>query len=51
MKPILESLEQGGDWTRLVQGIRERYRNRPRFMEILDRLDGEPIASARRGGR
>jgi uncharacterized Zn finger protein len=51
MKPILESLEQGGDWTRLVQGIRERYRNRPRFMEILDRLDGGPIASARRGRR
>ncbi len=28
------------DWAALQAEIRETYRNRPRFMEILDRLEG-----------
>jgi uncharacterized Zn finger protein len=51
MRPILKSLDREGEWAHLVQQIRERYRNRPRFMEILDRLQGRPIASPRRGRR
>jgi len=47
MKPILAALDCDDEWTELVRQIRERYRNRPRFMEILDRLDGRPIASKR----
>jgi uncharacterized Zn finger protein len=46
LRPIQEAIGRADEWTRLVQDIRERYRNRPRFMEILDRLDNRPIASA-----
>jgi hypothetical protein len=28
--------------------IREKYRNRPRFMEILDKLDGRTILQTQR---
>lgn len=51
MRPILPSLDRESDWVQTVQEIRERYRNRPRFLEILDRLEDRPIASARTGRR
>jgi uncharacterized Zn finger protein len=43
MRPILKSLHRQGEWTQLLADIRLRYRNRPRFVEILDRLDGKTI--------
>ena len=43
MRPILKSLDRGWEWNELVADIRVNYRNRPRFMEILDRLEGRPI--------
>ena len=43
MRPILKSLERGWEWNDLVTEIRTNYRNRPRFMEILDRLEARPI--------
>jgi uncharacterized Zn finger protein len=43
MRPILKSLHREDEWTQTVADIRLRYRNRPRFMEILDRLDSRPI--------
>ncbi len=43
MRPILKSLDRGWEWNDLLTDIRTNYRNRPRFMEILDRLDARPI--------
>lgn len=43
MRPILKSLDRGWEWNELVTDIRVNYRNRPRFMEILDRLEAQPI--------
>lgn len=43
MRPILKSLDRGWEWNELVADIRVNYRNRPRFMEILDRLEARPI--------
>lgn len=43
MRPVLKSLDRGPEWNDLVTEIRVNYRNRPRFMEILDRLEARPI--------
>ena len=43
MRPILKSLDRSWEWNELVTEIRTNYRNRPRFMEILDRLESLPI--------
>lgn len=48
MRPILKSLDRDWEWKEMVAGIRLRYRNRPRFMEMLDRLDTRPILGRRR---
>ena len=51
MQPILKSLGRQAEWAALLAGIREKYRNRPRFMEILEKLEGRTIlqtAKARR---
>ncbi len=51
MKPILKSLDREPDWKQLVAEIQIRYRNRPRLLEILERLEGGRIVSRRRHGR
>ena len=43
MQPIMKSLGRQAEWAALLAGIREKYRNRPRFMEILDKLEGRTI--------
>jgi uncharacterized Zn finger protein len=43
MQPIMKSLGRQAEWATLLATIREKYRNRPRFMEILDRLEGRTI--------
>jgi uncharacterized Zn finger protein len=43
IRPILKSLDRGPEWNDLVAEIRVNYRNRPRFMEVLDRLEARPI--------
>ena len=43
MRPILKSLDRGWEWNELVTEIRTNYRNRPRFMEILDQMEARPI--------
>ncbi|HEV2133128.1 MAG TPA: hypothetical protein VGR47_02595 [Terracidiphilus sp.] len=43
MRPILKSLDRCWEWNELVTEIRTKYRNRPRFMEILDRIEARPI--------
>ena len=53
MRPILKALGREPEWTARLTEIREKYRNRPKFMEILDRLDGRTIVATHkaRGGR
>jgi uncharacterized Zn finger protein len=46
MRPILKSLGREAEWDQLVVAIREKHRNRPRFMELLDRLQGRTIVAA-----
>ncbi|MDG3007763.1 SWIM zinc finger family protein [Paludisphaera mucosa] len=36
LRPIYQALGRTPEWTALVASIREKYRNRPRFMERLD---------------
>jgi uncharacterized Zn finger protein len=53
LRPIYGALGRPSEWQALVTSIRETYRNRPRFMELLDGLDGRTIvqsAQARRKG-
>jgi uncharacterized Zn finger protein len=51
LRPIYESLSRGGEWLSLVASIRENYRNRPRFMEVLDGLEGQTIIASSRARR
>jgi uncharacterized Zn finger protein len=51
MRPILQTLNREPEWDQMLADIRQRYRNRPRFMEILDKLDSRPILQQRPGRR
>lgn len=51
IRPILQSHHREAEWTQLLADIRLRYRNRPRFMEILDELDSRPILQQRQARR
>lgn len=51
MRPILKSLGREEEWTQLLADIRQNYRNRPRFMEILDALEGRTILQSRTSRR
>jgi pentatricopeptide repeat protein len=44
MAPIHRALGRMPEWSALVASIREKYRNRPRFMEQLDRTLGRSPA-------
>ncbi|QDU89402.1 hypothetical protein Pla175_27920 [Pirellulimonas nuda] len=46
MRPVLRSLDRDNIWTELVKHIREKYRNRPRFMEVLDKLERRRIVAS-----
>lgn len=45
MRPIMRSIDREHEWKQLVEEIRVGHRNRPRFMEILDRLEDRPIVA------
>ena len=51
LRPLYESLNRASEWTALVASIREKYRNRPRFMELLDGLEGRSIVQSARTRR
>lgn len=51
LRPIFEALGRASDWTALLTSIREKYRNRPRFMESLDGLEGRTIVQSNRTRR
>jgi uncharacterized Zn finger protein len=48
MRPIMQLLDRDDFWIELVKDIREKYRNRPRFMEILDKLERRPIVATQK---
>ena len=43
MRPIMKSLGRENDWQISLADIRSKYGNRPRFMEILDKLESRTI--------
>jgi len=51
MRPILKALHREVEWNALLADIRLRYKNRPKFMEILDKLDPRPIVEQRKARR
>jgi uncharacterized Zn finger protein len=51
MRPIFKALDQDDHWNELLADVRHNYRNRPRFMEILDRLEGRTIIQSRKPSR
>jgi uncharacterized Zn finger protein len=51
MRPIYKSLDQDDHWNELLADIRHQYKNRPRFMEILDQLDGRTIVQSHKPSR
>jgi uncharacterized Zn finger protein len=51
MRPILQSLHREVEWNGLLADIRLRYKNRPKFVEILDKLDPRPIVEQKRARR
>lgn len=51
LRPLYESLNRASEWTALVASIREKYRNRPRFMDLLDGLEGRSIVQSARPRR
>jgi uncharacterized Zn finger protein len=48
MRPILQRLHRDSELDELLAGIRIRYKNRPKFMEILEKLDPRPIVEQTR---
>ena len=40
LRPLYTALDRAGEWDELVASIRLKYKNRPRFMELLVRLPG-----------
>jgi len=51
MRPIMQSLDRDDFWFELIKDIREKYRNRPRFMETLDKLERRPIVATQKRRR
>jgi uncharacterized Zn finger protein len=51
LRPLYQALNRASEWTALVASIREKYRNRPRFMDLLDGLEGRSIVQAARTRR
>lgn len=51
MRPVMFSLGREKEWKSLLADIRLKYRNRPRFMEILDSLDGRTILETQKARR
>ena len=51
MRPIFKAMDQEDRWNELLADIRHNYRNRPRFMEILDKLEGRTIVQSHRRSR
>jgi uncharacterized Zn finger protein len=51
MRPIMKSLGREGQWATLLAEVRQKYGNRPRFMEILDSLEGRTVLQSQKARR
>lgn len=51
MRPIMKKLGQERQWKQKISRIREDYRRRPRFMEILDEIEGQTIVRSHQNRR
>jgi uncharacterized Zn finger protein len=51
MRPILKLLGREDQWHQLLAQIRHQYGNRPRFMDLLKRLDGGSIVRTEKSPR
>jgi uncharacterized Zn finger protein len=51
IRSIYKLLDQEDHWGELVADIRFKYRNRPRFMEALDRMEHKKIVQSRKASR
>ena len=51
LRPLYEALNRASEWTALVASIREKYRSRPCFMDLLDGLEGRSIVQSARTRR
>lgn len=51
MRPIMKALDRENGWRQLVADIRLRHRNRPTFVEMLDRLGGGTILENQKARR
>jgi uncharacterized Zn finger protein len=47
LRPLYQALNRASEWTALVVSIREKYRNRPRFMDLLDSLSSSNFFRSR----
>ncbi|MEX1257140.1 MAG: hypothetical protein WEG36_05935 [Gemmatimonadota bacterium] len=48
MRPIFKSLGRESEWKERVAELRETYRRRPRFLEVLDAVEGRSIVRTRK---
>ncbi|RUL87783.1 SWIM zinc finger family protein [Tautonia sociabilis] len=51
LRPLYREVGRPSEWEDLLSSIRASYRNRPRFMEQLDRLEETPIVRSARARR
>ena len=51
MRPVMKALGRENDWVALLAEIREKYRNRPRFMDVLDKLEGRTVLESQKSRR
>ena len=51
LRPLHEARGNLGEWEELVASIREDYRRRPKFIALLDDLDGGTILDRKLAGR
>jgi len=48
LRPIYESLQRKDEWLALLSDMRLKYKNRPRFLEALNDVDGRTIVESAR---
>jgi uncharacterized Zn finger protein len=51
LRPLYEARDRASEWTALLTSIRNTYGNRPRFMELLDSVEGRSIVQSTRARR
>ena len=51
LRLLYKALDRASEWTTLLGSIRDKYRNRLRFMELLDGVEGRTIVQSTRSRR